>query len=205
MDANFLAFCLAAALLAMTPGLDTALVLRSTAALGPGPAFRAALGVAVGCLVWGALAATGVGALIAASPTAFAALKWAGAIYLAVVGLGLLRRRAPSPTSSAEEDNPTSALSPFLQGVTQNLLNPKVGVFYVAFLPQFLSPGASGFAAFGLASIHAGLGLAWFAGLIGLFRRLAPALRNPNIIAALDRIIGIVFIAFAGKLAVAAR
>jgi len=93
LDPSLIAFTLAAALLTVTPGLDTALVLRTAAAEGARRAFAAALGICLGCLAWGALVAIGLGVLLQASEFAYLALKWIGAAYLLWLGLRLISAR----------------------------------------------------------------------------------------------------------------
>ena len=192
------AFSLAAALLTITPGLDTALVLRTAATDGPKRAAQAGLGIVAGCLVWGAAAAFGLAAVLAASHTVFLALKLVGAAYLVWTGIGLLVR--PRKTFDMEGEGTDRAS--FRRGLLTNLLNPKVGVFYVSFLPQFLPRGvAAGSFLFGLAAIHAVFGVAWFAALIAATRPLGRALRESALVTWLDRITGGVFIGFGLKLA----
>jgi threonine/homoserine/homoserine lactone efflux protein len=130
-------FVAAALLLNVTPGPDMLFVAGSAAARGTRAGFAAALGVGAGCLLHVALAAVGVGALLAASPAAFDALRWLGASYLVWAGIGLWRARAPSGEPAAP-----SGASVFWQGALTNALNPKVVLFFVAFLPQFIAPGA---------------------------------------------------------------
>lgn len=199
--ASLLAFTAAAALLTVTPGLDTALVLRTAAAEGPRRALLAGLGIALGCLGWGLVVALGLGALLAASPAAYAALKWIGAGYLLWLGARLLL----SPREgfgAGPEPRTESELGWLRRGFLTNMLNPKVGVFYVSFLPQFI-PSASGVAATTLllAAIHAALGLAWFGLLVAATRPVAKALRRPALVRALDRLTGAVFLLFAARLA----
>lgn len=199
-----LAFCIAAGLLTMAPGLDTALVLRTAAAEGPKGAALAALGVVLGCLTWGAAAALGLGALLAASEIAFSVLKWAGAAYLVWLGLGLLLKpRSRFELESAGGGSPAPHGRNWLRrGYLTNLLNPKVGVFYVSFLPQFLPaqvPAAPFI--FLLALLHALMGVAWFAVLIIATRPIARALKRPSIVRRLDRLTGLVFVSFGVKLA----
>ena len=92
-----LAFTVAAAVLTVTPGLDTALVLRTAVANGSRTAAFAVVGIALGCLVWGAVVAVGLGALLAASALAFTIVKYVGAAYLLWLGVGLLLKpRAPN-------------------------------------------------------------------------------------------------------------
>jgi len=196
------AFSLAAGLLTITPGLDTALVLRTAAAEGARRAALAALGIVLGCLTWGAAAAFGVGALLTASQTAFTVLKWTGAAYLAWLGVNLiLRPRARFETSTAGAA-PDGAAAWLRRGFLTNLLNPKVGVFYVSFLPQFMARGVEpvGFMLL-LAAIHAVMGIAWFAAVIAATRPVAAALRRPAVVGWLDRATGAVFLAFAARLA----
>ncbi|WP_269716555.1 LysE family translocator [Caulobacter sp. NIBR2454] len=200
---SLLAFTAAAALLTVTPGLDTAMVLRTAAAEGPRRAALAGLGINIGCLVWGAAVATGLGALLTASQTAFTALKWAGAAYLLWLGLKLILKPRQSFDLSAPGGGASGDDFAWMRrGLLTNLLNPKIGVFYVSLLPQFTPDGvAAGPFMFGLAVIHVLLSLLWFAVLIMATRPLAAALRKPKVVGALDRLTGGVFIAFGLRLA----
>lgn len=200
------AFSLAAGLLTLTPGLDTALVIRTAAAEGPRRAAGAAAGIALGCLVWGAAASLGVGALLMASELAYAALKWVGAAYLAWTGIRMIlkpRDRFEPGEMKAVDAGPMAALR---RGLLTNLLNPKVGVFYVSFLPQFMPAGVDP-ARFGLllTLIHVAEGLAWFAALIAATVPIAGLLRVPVVVRWLDRATGCVFVAFGLKLALERR
>jgi len=202
-----LAFTLAAGLLTLTPGLDTALVLRTAAVEGPRRAGLAALGIVGGCLAWGAAVALGLGALLQASALAFTVLKWAGAAYLVWLGIGLiLKPRDRFEVSAGAAPRAGGDLAWMRRGFLTNLLNPKVGVFYVSFLPQFLAKGvAPGLFMFGLAVIHAVLGLVWFAVLIAATRPIAGALRHAAVVRWLDRATGGVFLGFGLKLALERR
>jgi threonine/homoserine/homoserine lactone efflux protein len=201
-----LAFTAAAALVTITPGLDTALVLRTAAAEGPRRAMLAALGICLGCLCWGIAAGVGLGALLAASQVGYDLLRWAGALYLLYLGVKLIRapRRALQP--GGEAITPGASPSWLLRGLLTNLLNPKVGVFYISFLPQFVPTGSSvlGWSVL-LTTIHNALGLAWFAALVAATRPIAAALRRPAVVASLDRLTGALFVGFAMKLALDAR
>ncbi|MCY1258987.1 Leucine efflux protein [compost metagenome] len=197
---NLLAFTFAATLLTLTPGLDTALVLRTATVEGKQQAYRAVLGINSGCLLWGAAVAFGLGALIAVSELAFNLLKYCGAAYLAWLGLNMLLRPRTS-LSPAETDGKPNA-NWFLKGMMGNVLNPKVGVFYVSFLPQFIPQGHSLIAwTFGLVSIHVALGLLWSSVLIGATQPLAGILRREKVIKWMDRTTGMVFVLFATRLA----
>ena len=202
-----IAFCIAAGLLTIAPGLDTALVLRTAAAEGPKGAALASLGVVMGCLAWGAAVAFGLGALLAASQLAFTALKWAGALYLVWLGVNLLLKpRSRFELELADRASASSSGGWLLRGFLTNLLNPKVGVFYVSFLPQFLPAHVpAGLFIFLLAALHALMGLIWFALLITATRPVARALKRPAVVRRLDRLTGLVFLGFGVKLALVRR
>jgi threonine/homoserine/homoserine lactone efflux protein len=144
-------FVAAALLLNLTPGPDMLLVAGTAAAHGPRAGVWAALGVGLGCLFHMVLAALGVSALIAASPWAFAGLKALGGAYLVWMGWGLLRpaaRKPPELSAALVEPvlQPVSmgAARAFGQGALTNALNPKVALFFMAFLPQFITPDQPG-------------------------------------------------------------
>lgn len=211
------AFSVAAFLLTITPGLDTALVLRTAAVEGGRAGMAAGIGVATGCLAWGLAAALGIGALLTLSETAFLVLKIAGAVYLVWLGGGMIvaairGRGVPEAVAEAlAAGGPGGrrdrrALAWFRRGVTTNLLNPKVGVFYLGFLPQFIPEGAPAVAfAVGLAAIHAAMGIAWFAALVLLTRPFARLLRRPAVTRAIDGVTGTFLVAFGLRLALERR
>ncbi|PHM45141.1 lysine transporter LysE [Xenorhabdus mauleonii] len=202
---SLLAFTAAATLLTLTPGLDTALVLRTAAAEGGKKAFQAALGINAGCFIWGAMVAFGLGTLIAVSELAFNILKWCGALYLCWLGIQMIWH----PQSNLERDETSSSTKSqnwFVRGMLGNVLNPKVGVFYVSFLPQFIPLGHSPILwTFGLVSIHVLLGTLWSLSLISATRPISHILRRENVIKWMNRVTGGVFLLFAFKLAVSNR
>ncbi|WP_460139637.1 LysE family translocator [Pseudomonas sp. S2_E01] len=201
---NLLAFTLAATLLTLTPGLDTALVLRTATVEGRQQAFRAALGINAGCLLWGAAVAFGLGALIAVSELAFNILKYCGAAYLAWLDLNMLLRPRSSLSPVQADAKPNANW--FLKGMMGNVLNPKIGIFYVSFLPQFIPQGHNLVAwTFGLVSIHVVLGLIWSTTLIGATQPLASFLRREKVIKWMDRATGMLFVLFAARLAFSKR
>lgn len=202
---SLLTFTLAAALLAATPGVDTALVLRALVASGARRALQAAVGIAAGCLVWGAVVALGLGALLTASTLAFNVLKAVGAAYLLWQGVRLLlRRRSGGVQPEQVEPAAPAHGAAFWTGFLTNVLNPKVGVFYVTLLPQFVVPGVpAGPYIFALAGIHVGLSVLWFVLLIAAARPLQRWLARPRVQATLDRITGGVFVLFGLRLVVA--
>jgi threonine/homoserine/homoserine lactone efflux protein len=132
-------FMSAALLLNLTPGPDMLFVVGTGAARGRRAGVLAALGVGLGCGVHIALAALGLSALLATSAVAFAVVKWAGAAYLVWIGISMLRQR---PRATAAVAAPRAG-SVFWQGALTNALNPKVALFFLAFLPQFVDAGAA--------------------------------------------------------------
>jgi threonine/homoserine/homoserine lactone efflux protein len=141
-----LLFIAAGLLLNITPGPDTLYIVGRTALQGWRGGSVAALGIGAGLLVHSFAAAVGLSALLAASATAFTILKWVGAAYLVYVGLSLLL--APSPIRQRTPGLHAARLrTVFFQGFLTNVLNPKVALFFLAFLPQFVDPAASSKAA----------------------------------------------------------
>lgn len=195
-----IAFVLAAGLLTVTPGIDTALVLRTAGVEGARKAALAGLGIALGCLAWGVFVALGLGLLLQASELAYTILRWAGAAYLVWLGIKLIRSRREGLIEAEAEKTDGGAW--LRRGLLTNLLNPKVGIFYVSFLPQFIPAGADvQSTTILLAAIHAGLGLAWFGALILATRPIAAALRRPGTVRLLDRLTGGLFLMFGARLA----
>ncbi|MFK0312558.1 LysE family translocator [Pseudomonas sp. NPDC090233] len=201
---NLIAFTFAATLLTVTPGLDTALILRTSTVEGRKQGIYAALGINAGCMLWGAAVAFGLGALIAVSELAYDILKYCGAAYLAWLGVNMLLR--PRQSLGTVETDARPPANWFLKGMLGNLLNPKVGIFYVSFLPQFIPQGQPLVAwTFGLISIHVMLGLLWAMILIGATQSLAGVLRREKVIQWMDRATGLVFVLFAARLALSRR
>lgn len=213
--AALLAFTLAAAILTITPGLDNALVLRTAAVEGSRRALMAGLGISAGCLLWGAIAAFGLGSLLAVSTLAYDTLRICAAIYLFYLGVTLLwstrsRHKAAATSPSGILATParpsTSATGWFVRGCLTNALNPKVGVFYITFLPQFIPAGADVLRfSLLLATVHAIVGMLWFVLLVAATRPLARWLSRPAVTRGLDRVTGAVFIAFGLRLALEKR
>jgi threonine/homoserine/homoserine lactone efflux protein len=202
-----LSFAVVAGLLTLVPGIDTALVVRSVLTRGRGYAFGTAAGIVTGALLWGAGAAAGASALLAASTLAYRLLTVAGAAYLVLLGLALLRKSfRHEPDAAPAPAPPRSLLHAYTTGVWTNLLNPKVGVFYVATIPQFLPPHTvpvlMGLA---LAGVHAALTLAWFTVLIVGGALAARSLRSRRAARIIDRVTGAVLVGFGLRLALEPR
>jgi threonine/homoserine/homoserine lactone efflux protein len=140
---DFWLFIISGLLLNVTPGPDTAYIVGRSVQLGWRGGVMAALGISTGCLSHVFAAAIGLSALLLASATAFTAVKWLGAAYLCYVGLTMLLSRARAPDNAAPGENNSVTLSRvFWQGALTNVLNPKVALFFLAFLPQFVDAEA---------------------------------------------------------------
>lgn len=204
---QLLLFIAAGWLLNLTPGPDVLCIVRHALRGGVRTGAMASLGITAGCFVHVAAAAIGVGALLATSAAAFNLLKWAGAAYLAYTGLRLLFAKASaSPLAQAQAAPLAGPMAPrrvFLDGFWTNVLNPKVALFFLAFVPQFIAPGTADTARqfvllgvlFNLNAIPVNLGwalaAAWMARRTSVQRGLVW----------LDRAAGVLFIGFGLRLA----
>ncbi|HEY9330669.1 MAG TPA: LysE family translocator [Streptomyces sp.] len=207
MSSALWSFALVVGLLTLTPGLDTALILRTSALGRRRSAWGVVLGIQTGTLVWGAFTSLGVTALLTASHLAYTALRWIGAAYLVWMGFRMLRDTFRGlPTADADDSVPAagadSVSGGWRQGTLTNLLNPKMGAFYVAVLPQFI-PAGTGHFTMGLllTTVHVVTGLLWSAVLIGFARVVRGWLRKPRARRVLDRITGTVIGVFGIRLA----
>ncbi|MBF8186068.1 LysE family translocator [Nonomuraea sp. K274] len=196
-------FAAVVALLTLTPGLDTALILRTSLLAGRRPALGVTLGIQLGTLIWGLLTAAGLSALLAASQPAYNVLRWAGAAYLVWMGVRMvMAARSGAEGVPEQRQEEVRFRTGFSRGLVTNLLNPKVGAFYVAMLPQFI-PDEAPHAAMGLllASVHVAEGLVWSAVLIGFASLMSGFLRSPSVRRFLDRLTGVVIVGFGVRLA----
>ncbi|MDR2001156.1 MAG: LysE family translocator [Zoogloeaceae bacterium] len=197
-------FLAAAVLVTLAPGPDNLMVLGLGMARGRRAGVAFGLGCALGCLNHTLLAALGVSAIIAASPLAFTALKIAGGLYLIWLGIQALRNARPLGAIKQAGSEPAHRL--FAKGLFANAINPKVILFFLAFLPQFVNAerAHAGWQiaqlglVFTLETVLIFVAIGWFAGSLG--ERLA---RHPAIAVWLDRIAGGIFIALGLRLLVA--
>jgi threonine/homoserine/homoserine lactone efflux protein len=195
-------FVAAGLLLNITPGADLALIGARSAGQGFRSGAAAALGVGAGCFVHVAAAALGLSALIASSAAAFTVLRWVGAIYLVWLGIGLLRAGGGAQPSKAVPD--ISTWRSFVQGFLTNALNPKVALFFLAFLAQFIDAEAAhkGWAFVALGSVFAFNGTLVNVVFAALVARLRQAFSGPRSIGRwLSRGVGVLFIALGVRLA----
>ncbi len=202
---DFWLFVASGLLLNVTPGPDIAYIIGRSAQFGWRGGALAALGISAGCLVHVCAGAIGLSALLTASAAAFAAVKWLGAGYLLYLGLSLLLSRAPR--ADAPQGAAAASLSQiFWQGALTNVLNPKVALFFLAFLPQFVDAGApskaGAFLVLGL--IFVGNGTLWCLGVAALSARAAAGIRRSGrAIAWINRALGGFFIVLGLRLALA--
>jgi len=204
-------FVLSGWLLNLTPGPDVLYIVSNALRGGVRAGVVAAFGITAGCFVHIVAAGLGVSALMAASATAFTVLKWAGAAYLLYVGIRLLLSKAENAIkleAVAAIDTGARGLNGiFLNGFWTNALNPKVALFFLAFVPQFIAPGSAHPAAaflvlgvlFNLNAIPINLGYALVAGWAA--QRTAWVQQGMHW---LDRVAGALFVGFGIKLALSA-
>ena len=202
---NFETFLMAALILNITPGADTMYILGRSISQGKKAGILSALGISTGSLIHCIVAAFGLSVIIATSAIAFSVIKYLGAGYLIVLGVKALIKKSKKEFE-IEKTNPkkTSNWNIFISGILTNILNPKVALFFIAFLPQFISANnttnALPFIVLGLTFIATGtiwcLALAWFSA------KLSSKIRkNYKIKTSLDKIRGGIFIALGVKLA----
>lgn len=191
-------FGAAAALLVVLPGPDSLLVLRSLVVGGRPSAVRTAAGVLVGLVAWAVAAALGLSALLRASETGYAVLRLAGAAYLVALGASALRSRGGRPAGG----HPGLLGTGFRAGLVTNLLNPKIGIFFVTFLPGFVPAGAAvGPTTLLLGAVYVLEGALWFAVLVLLAGRVTDRLQRPALRRRLDRLAGVVLVGLGVRLA----
>ena len=202
---SLLTFTAAAALIVLLPGPDTLVVLRNLMRGGRSTAIRTVLGVLAGLLCWVVAAALGLSAVLRASEDAYLALRIAGAIYLVWLGVSSLRSRgraAPERHRHAAARRGSLVGEGFPAGLATDLLNPKVGVFFVTFLPGFVPAGYPiGWVSMALGGIFVVLTGLYFTVLIGAATRVRGWLDTGHIRRRLDRVTGLVLVGFGLKLA----
>jgi threonine/homoserine/homoserine lactone efflux protein len=197
-------FGVVVALLTITPGVDTALVLRSAAAAGRRRAWGAIAGIGCGTLTWGAFTAVGVSALLAASQVAYTIVRLAGAAYLIYLGLRLLWSAIRGHVGAAAVTTGVADTfgAGWRQGLFTNLLNPKVGAFYLAILPQFIPVDAPQVTwGLALAAVHVGEGIIWLGMVLLLAHSLRTWLERPRVVRGIDAVVGTVIAGFGIRLA----
>jgi threonine/homoserine/homoserine lactone efflux protein len=198
---TFLSFLAVAAVVMLVPGPDTFVVLRTALAGGSRAGTWAAAGSALGNVVWGA-ATVGVAAVLAASSAAFHTLKLAGAAYLVVLGVQALRAAARGDGLAAQDGaattvTPSAALR---RGLASDLLNVKVGLFWTALVPQFVTADSSPLLPAAMVAAMGVLVFAWLTGYAYLAARLSATLRRRRSARAVNGTVGAVLLAFGARL-----
>lgn len=210
-DGRFAAWIAVALVLIVTPGPDTALIIRNTLRAGAWSASLSAVGVGVGSAAWAAASVIGVAALLESSDAAFTVFKLAGATYLVYLGLRTLAgtfRSAPVRATGLDQAAPAPNVSPagaFLQGVLNNLLNPKAGAIFATVMPQFIEPGDSAGRLVLMVLCYDAIVICWlcaYALVVSRMRRTSAAARVRN---GLERVTGTVMVGLGLRLALERR
>ncbi|MGA5098479.1 LysE family translocator [Streptomyces lavendulocolor] len=200
-----LTFAAASLVLIMIPGPDQALITRSALAAGRRAGLLTMVGGVLGLVVHVGAAVLGISAVLLASATAFTVLKVVGAVYLVWVGVATLRaaRRTLREVPGDETPEQDPAVGRYVRyGFLSNALNPKVALFFVTFLPQFLPPTGNVLPrAMALSLVFAALYLMWFSLYVVTVDRLGRVLRRPRVRARIEQVTGVLLIGFAVRLA----
>jgi threonine/homoserine/homoserine lactone efflux protein len=193
-----------AAIAMLIPGPDTFVVLRAAVAHGPHAGRRAAAGSAAGNLVWGSATVAGVAGLLATSAAAFSALKLAGAAYLVVLGWRALYAAWRGDLLAHDDAAAPGSKSDwviFRSGLTSDLLNVKVGLFWTALVPQFVTAGTSPLLPVAMIVTMGAIAFGWLAGYAYLAARLSRRLRRRGTARAVNAGLGVMLVALGGGLA----
>ena len=212
MDGRYLAFTGIAAVLTITPGADMALVAKNVFTRGRSGSFATILGICSGLFVHATASALGLSAILAKSARAFEIVKWAGAAYLFYLGVMALQRavRGGAPVSLEALDTSTkqrrSWWGGFSEGMLTNILNPKVAVFYLTFLPQFIAPGDPVLRlSLFLASVHVAMGLVWLTIYSRALHELNTKLAGRRLRRGIEAVTGGLLMALGARLVFARR
>jgi RhtB (resistance to homoserine/threonine) family protein len=197
-------FVITGILLNLTPGQDTMFIIGRSLSGGQRSGVAAALGITVGSVCHTLAAALGLSVVLATTPWAFTVVKLVGAAYLVYLGARMLFTKSAGSAANPAAAGRGDAAASFRQGILTNILNPKVALFFLAFLPQFIDPATHtktlAFLALGATFIASGL--AWCLVLAFAAARLqAFFLRNPNARALIDRVVGVLFVGLGLRLA----
>lgn len=201
----FLQFLTAAGVLAvltMVPGPDMAIVTKRAVSRGRQDGLRTVGGITTGLLAWGVLTVAGLAAVLAASATAYTAVKLAGAAYLIFLGVQALIHSRRLRTRAAGALPEASAGNPWRTGLVANVFNPKIAVFYTGLLPTLAPPGLSPHTGMALlVLLHAVLTAIWLGGYVMLLATARAFFQKPAVRRAMDRTTGVVLIGFGLKVA----
>ena len=210
MNSQMLVFLSIAAVLTITPGADMALVTRNVFSRGRTSAYCTVAGIVLGCLTYATLSALGLAVVLSRSAAVFNAVKFVGAVYLIYIGAmslrSAIRKKPESQPAAVDVQSNEPLMRSFTEGLFTNLLNPKVGLFYLTFLPQFIAPGEPVFEkSLLLAGIHAAMGIVWFIIFISLLNAAGGLFSRSSVRRKLEALTGGLLISFGLKLAFARR
>ena len=199
---EFFTFLFLSLFVVMSPGIDTALITKRTISDGRIDGYKMALGITTGSLVHTFAAAFGLSALLMQSAVAFEVVKYVGAIYLIYLGLSSFISRKKKATSAYNQSNDDMKKSAFKQGLFSNILNPKVAMFFLTFLPQFVKPGENAIQQLIIMGvIYTLLSISWFFIYVFFIHSLREWLMSPKVQRIMDKATGLVLIGFGLKLA----
>jgi len=209
MDPNLAAFCMLALALTIAPGADMALVAKNAVTRGWRASLLTTFGIAIGCSVHAVASSLGLSAILSRSATAFEVVRSVGALYLIWIGFrtlrGALRHRASTENAAIDPTTVSPHRSGFVslvEGTLTNVLNPKVALFYLMVLPQFIAPGQDVLTrSLMLSAIHIGFGVVWLCLYAALLDRLRSMLLRPRVRLWFEGIMGGALIVLGGRLA----
>lgn len=208
-DSRLWAFTVVAFFLTITPGADTMLVLRNALRGGRADGFRTSVGVCSGLFVHATFSALGISIILARSATAFGVVKLVGAAYLVWLGVQSLRRARHRGATVVVPEPGVRRVTvgrSFLEGFLNNILNPKVAIFYLAFLPQFIGPNDPVLAkSLLMAAIHNVMGLVWLGVVASVVDRSRHWIAGSALEQWLGRISGTILVALGIRLALEKR
>jgi threonine/homoserine/homoserine lactone efflux protein len=217
IDGQFVAFLVVALAITLVPGADTMLVLRNVLARGVGGGLATAVGACTGLFVHATFSAVGLSALLVRSALVFDIVKFAGACYLIFLGIQsvvqtIRHQRATRSTTTTDTpaDEPAQPshgwARSYREGLLSNVLNPKVAMFYLAFLPQFINPTDPVLAkSLFLAAVHFGIGIGWLSLVVLFVGRTSRLLLRSSIRARLEMVSGVILVALGMRLALEHR
>lgn len=199
---TWLQFALLVGVLTMLPGIDTAQVLRSSIKGGPKLGYTTLFGIMLGVWAWGVATAIGLSAILLASSQVYTAIRYVGAFYLFYLGVKMIwAAKSAHGLEIGTVQNSESALKTMSRALMITITNPKNGAFYIAVLPQFIPHGMNPFiAGLILSTIHNGLGLIWFSGIISLTRFAKDFFAKPKVTQIMEILSGTVLLGFGARM-----
>lgn len=211
VDSQIVLFASIATILVVTPGADTALVIRSTLSRGREAGLYTVYGICLGCIVHASASALGLSIILSQSATAFDIVKMAGACYLVWIGIKSLLASwkghgGTFQVAPSVEPRPSDLSRSFREGLLTNVLNPKVAIFYLTFLPQFVSPQGSALRqSLLLALIHIAIGFLWLSSYAFFFDKISGIFLRDAVRRKLEAVTGVVLMAMGVRLALEKR